>query len=271
MSMFPLVSKGDPFVPQADFFNACRLLLNTFSPSGNPASLYESFMQTKVPCYNNTKSKLKAGSSVCIDDNSSVMLNSVMPVKICDKDDKLWGVLDYDLEPTCCGSFTVLGVARVNYSGDCQYLQPDFNGGYQESNSGSAIVLCSLGNDEKLILLSHGAAGRYNGPFAFSIEDRKLKVSAGFLNRNGKMMRVPEKTLLVSQSGYVCVTSRFDTESNTWKEPTIEMTDPAADAYPIGYCSTNDHGFTLQYECYEVPVAIIVYTKECPLAAKYNE
>lgn len=272
--MFPYVNKGDKFKPNVNFDNACRKLVNQFAGHGIPSTKNRVVEQTKVQCYNSTSQQLKSGSSVCFDEEANDSLNTILPVTICDSDDKIFGVLDDDLEVGACGSVSLSGVVRIQYSGEQNFVVPDFEGGFVGADTGTP-VLRKMSDGSSFILLTNTVQQKsYNGPFAFSIlSDGKLKIKAGFLNRNGKIFNIPETTFSERKEGYICVTSKFDVDKNTWSDPEIAIADVAADAYPIGYSKKIDQesGDPLfEFECYEVPMAFILYTKECPLAAKNN-
>lgn len=272
--MFPYVKKGDPFKPNASFDNECRKIVNQFAGHGVPAVHKKTIEQTKVQCYNAGSMLLTAGSSVCFDDQNKASLDTIVPVKICDSDSKLFGVLDHDLASGDCGTVTVSGVARIKYSSDLQYVIPDFNGGFMPSASGNPVIWRFDNGDALILLENTPERASYNGPFAFTVQDNgDLKISSGFLNRNGKMLKIPETIFTERQEGYICVVSRFDDEQNIWRDPIITIADVAADSCPIGYCKVinQEDGYPVcEFECYNVPVAFILYTKECPLAAKYN-
>lgn len=293
MTMFPFVKKGDEFKPNVSLDNACRSFFNSFQSSSTPGSKRMFISHTVLQCYNTTDETIPAGSSVCFDDTSAI-LNDLLPIKICDNVSQRWGVAEYGIDPGCVGDVIFSGVAKIPFVGYSKYVTPDLNGGYKDDPGGLGEVIYKSSQGESFVFLKDENTGyhsSYNGPFAFSIdsETKQLKISAGFLNRNGKFFTVSETTIDVlselsaspgpddteseetvfNKSKYICVTSKFDTESNTFNDPKIEIADPSSDAYPIGSCTVLDKT-RFSYECYQIPMAIIVYTKECPLAAKYN-
>lgn len=128
-----------------------------------------------------------------------------------------------------------------------------------------------------------GSAGsEYTGPFSFTFnsESGKLIVGAGFLNRNGDFIEIPE-TQITPKEGYICCQSKLkdsgDGKRKEWETPAIVVLDkPSALAYPLGRCvkqEDNSNGETLPqepqwlFECYEVEMAFIIATRQCPLAS----
>lgn len=117
-----------------------------------------------------------------------------------------------------------------------------------------------------------GGGGGYNGPFAITLtEAGNVAVAAGFLNRNGDFKEVPAFEI-APQTGYICcqcelkdVTSAGVTRKE-WGEPQIVILEkPSAIAYPLGYCTVTEESNIL-LECYEVEMAFIIATRQCPLA-----
>ena len=108
----------------------------------------------------------------------------------------------------------------------------------------------------------------YSGPFAFSYNATgKLVIAPGFLNRNGDLLEVEEQ-IVDPAAGYVCIESHLEDKGNNkkeWTKPAIVFLEkPKATAYPLGRCVEKDGALTT--ECYEVPMAFILATRQCPLA-----
>ena len=113
-----------------------------------------------------------------------------------------------------------------------------------------------------------GGGWGYSGPFAFSYNaEGKLVVAPGFLNRNGDLLEIEEQTVAAA-AGYVCIESHLEDKGNNkkeWTKPAIVFLEkPLATAYPLGKCTEKDGAFIT--ECYEVPMAFILATRQCPLA-----
>ena len=113
-----------------------------------------------------------------------------------------------------------------------------------------------------------GGGGGYSGPFAFSYNaEGKLVVAPGFLNRNGDLLEVEEQ-IVEPAAGYVCIESHLEDKGDgkkEWTKPAIVFLEkPKATAYPLGKCTDKDGA--LITECYEVPMAFILATRQCPLA-----
>ena len=108
----------------------------------------------------------------------------------------------------------------------------------------------------------------YSGPFAFSFnESGQLVIAPGFLNRNGDLLEIEEQ-IVEPAAGYVCLESHLEDKGDgkkEWTKPAIVFLEkPKATAYPLGKCTDKDGALTT--ECYEVPMAFILATRQCPLA-----
>lgn len=112
----------------------------------------------------------------------------------------------------------------------------------------------------------------YSGPFAFSFNEAgNLVISPGFLNRNGDFIEIEEQ-IVEPQTGYVCLESKLiakegaaNTDAKEWSQPAIVFLEkPTATAYPLGYCTVENE--IAKADCYEVQVAFILATRQCPLA-----
>lgn len=136
-------------------------------------------------------------------------------------------------------------------------------------------------------IVAGGNVAAYTGPFSFTFnsETGKLIVGAGFLNRNGDFLEV-EQTEITPEEGYICCQCNLkasdDGKRKEWETPAIVVLDkPSALAYPLGRCTkqedngsseNNSNGETLPqepqwlFECYEVEMAFIIATRQCPLA-----
>ena len=88
---------------------------------------------------------------------------------------------------------------------------------------------------------------------------QKLKVAAGYLNRNGEWKSVAAKELTPS-TGTVCVCTTLDSAGN-WNEPEVKITSPGQFAFPVGSCKTSGESVTC---CsFRVPVAIFMVSDLC--------
>jgi hypothetical protein len=113
-----------------------------------------------------------------------------------------------------------------------------------------------------------GGGWGYSGPFAFSYNSEgKLVIAPGFLNRNGDLLEIEEQ-IVDPATGYVCLESHLEDKGEgkkEWTKPAIVFLDkPKATAYPLG--KRTDNNGTITTECYEVPMAFILATRQCPLA-----
>lgn len=117
-----------------------------------------------------------------------------------------------------------------------------------------------------------GGEGGYSGLFAFSFNEAgNLVIAPGFLNRNGDFIEIKEQ-IVEPKTGYVCLESKLiakegaaNTDAKEWSQPAIVFLEkPTATAYPLGYCTVENE--IAKADCYEVQVAFILATKQCPLA-----
>lgn len=109
----------------------------------------------------------------------------------------------------------------------------------------------------------------YSGPFAFRLnENGQLVIAPGFLNRNGDLLEIKEQVITELKTGYICLDSHLINKGEgkkEWSEPAIVFLDkPLATAYPLGRRTEKDG--IVRIECYEVPMAFILATRQCPLA-----
>lgn len=104
----------------------------------------------------------------------------------------------------------------------------------------------------------------YNGPFAVSIKDGKLSVSAGFLNCNGSNYQsVPATDGIPPISGYLCVCCSPNLKGG-WTKPEVKIAQPGFEAYPVAEITVKDGAISIRQ--YPVAVAVVMVSKPCPLA-----
>ena len=141
---------------------------------------------------------------------------------------------------------------------------------YHPTGDGKTIfrngeLLTGIGGSDSAI---DGAGEGYSGPFALQLDsENQITVKAGFALRNGKMLDVPQ-TVIAAANGFICCRCTFDEEAKDWKAPEIVIADAPADGdYPIGQCTVEESGQIL-LESFRTPVAVIVVSKQCPLAVQ---
>ena len=109
----------------------------------------------------------------------------------------------------------------------------------------------------------------YNGPFAINIDatskDKKLVVNPGYLNRNGTFKEIGKTTIDSIKTGFICVVCEVNTDNGTWQEPQVKYANPNESSFPIG--RTDVSGETVKIVNFCTPVANMIITKQCPLAA----
>ena len=235
--------------------------LNGFRLGGLSAS---SSVVVRVSCYNSTSEKITAGSAVMFSEDADLCSDAI-PIEKCSDDSKPFAVLENTLESNKIGNAIVAGATTVNVSGEeLDYVAPNIStpGSFKYSDTGTARVL--FVSDGKAIILLGGSSGEtsYNGPFAVDLDDDgTLKVSSGYLNRNGEFLTIAAATGIAPSSGILCLCSTI--EDGAWTTPSFSIATPAADAYPIAGISVDDSDVSIKQ--YPVSVAVILLTKVCPL------
>lgn len=104
----------------------------------------------------------------------------------------------------------------------------------------------------------------YRGPFSAELTDdqTKVKISAGFLNRNGLVVQVPEK-IIPWGAGYLCIHSEI--RGSSWTVPEFRIVaGPSATDYPVACLSETDG--VKRIDQFHVPMAFIIVSKICPVA-----
>ncbi len=109
-----------------------------------------------------------------------------------------------------------------------------------------------------------GEPEEYRGPFTAELteEQTKVKISAGFLNRNGLVVQVPEKNIPWG-TGYLCIHSEI--RGSSWTAPEFRIVSaPSATYYPVAYLSETNG--MKRIDQFHVPMAFIIVSKICPVA-----
>lgn len=100
--------------------------------------------------------------------------------------------------------------------------------------------------------------------FQVSVDDAgRLKVSGGWLNRNGEMVRVDEQKGIDPKTGYLCICTKPD-DKGAWSTPEFQVTAPAPEAYPVAEIKVENSSVSIVQ--YPVAVAMILLVKQCPIA-----
>ena len=130
----------------------------------------------------------------------------------------------------------------------CQLVRP-----------GAPVIFAA--NGKGVILLGAISQDVYDGPFALSYdtETKKVKVAAGYLNRNGEWKDVPAAEFSPA-TGTVCVCTTLDSEGS-WSEPEVRIATPGPYAFPVGSCRASGESVTV---CsFRVPVAVFTVADLC--------
>lgn len=100
--------------------------------------------------------------------------------------------------------------------------------------------------------------------FQVSADDTgRLKVSSGWLNRNGEMLLVKSAEGIAPKTGYLCLCTEPDSRGQ-WSEPEFKITEPAPAAYPVAEIKVENSSVSIVQ--YPVAVAMILLVKQCPIA-----
>lgn len=261
MAFFPDVSSGEQFKPNALLSNNVRHLINALNGFAGKTISATGGNMIRIQVYNNSGSAIPEGTAVNFSDNGSLCDNAV-PVEPLIDPAKPWGVLVNQLGSKEIGSCIICGPATVKVSGSGDYAAPTKSSPstFTRGATGSPIIFAS--NGKAVILLGAIAQDVYEGPFALSYdtEARKLKVAAGYLNRNGEWAPVPA-TEIAPTTGMICVCTSLG-DNGKWTEAKVQVANPGQYAYPVGSCRVN--GESVTFCAFRVPVAIFMVSDVCP-------
>ena len=226
----PYVSVGDGFAPSASRENALNRFLNTNNGFREP-DMDSVVDYSCVPCYNSTADTLPLGATVMIND-SMVVDDGVVPIKLASTDAVLWGILLDELAPNVCGTLFVSGVLPFELAGikTGSYLSPNGQGGLIASDAGRAMYFMEH------ILLGGGGGGSitYNGEFkivktesGYSVINGSSSGSAycGYVDLRG-VGYVPRKDLGVF-NGDVYLFATYNKEQDTYSVEIGKLPSPA--------------------------------------------
>ena len=273
--MFDRISEGQDFVPSAKRENAVNDLLNQFNtPGGVPdRNTYSSRLVT-VPVKLIHADQLNAGDLIGFLYSGEDYAESVPPS---------------DWETTGARLGIVRSLLRKNEIADVAALGAvsasvtiaDTGHGYAGPDGSGQLVSCEgstqfqiltaadkleTGRQQCMVFISSpgGHAEEYFGPFKVTLTEdgKRISVSPGFLNRNGQVVSVPEKTI-DWKTGYLCVHSEI--KGANWTAPEFRIVSaPSASDYPVACLS--ESGGAKHIDQYHVPMAFIILSKACPVA-----
>ncbi len=108
----------------------------------------------------------------------------------------------------------------------------------------------------------------YNGPFAVTYDEvtKKLRVSSGWINRNGLEMILMEPQTIDPGKGYLCICSEPVDKRGNWSKPMAAVRNtPTQCAWPVAEIDKTDTG-EWQIQQYYCTMALIFYSAKCPIA-----
>lgn len=259
MAFFPDVTRGDPFKPDALLSNNVRHIVNALN-GFNAKPLMATGGMIRIQVYNNSGSTIQAGTAVNFSESGTMCDDAVPAVPLKDLA-KPWGVLVNTLEAKVLGSCILCGPASVKLSGSGDFAAPTTASPatFTRGAAGAPVIFAADGKG--VILLGASAQDLYDGPFAMSYdaETKKLKIKAGYLNRNGEWKDIAAKEIAPS-TGMVCVCNTLGSDGK-WTEAEIKVSTPGQYAYPIGSCKVSGESVTC---CsFRVPVAIFLVSDVC--------
>jgi hypothetical protein len=260
MGFFPDVSKGQKFTPSAMLSNNVRHIVNSLNGFQSRGILGAGSGVVRIQVYNAGSGEIAAGTAVNFSENGS-LCGDVIPCEPLKDAAKPWGVTVLKLAAKEMGDCVLSGPANVALSGSGDYAQPSVGSPatFTRGATGAPVIFFSGGKG--VILLGAISQDIYDGPFALSYdtETKQLKVSAGYLNRNGEWMGV-SATEISPSAGTVCVCTTLGSDGE-WTTPEVKISTPGQYAYPIGSVKVSGESVTV---CsYRVPVAIFMVSDLC--------
>lgn len=259
MAFFPDVSRGEPFQPNALLSNNVRHLINSLN-GFNARPMMATGGMIRIQVYNNSSSAIVEGTAVNFTEKGTLCDNAV-PAEPLKDTAKPWGVLVNKLEAKAIGSCILCGPANVKLSGSGDYAAPSKSTPATFTRGATGAPVIFAGDGKGVVLLGAIAQDIYDGPFAltYDTEAKKLKIKAGYLNRNGEWKSVAEKDIAAS-TGTVCVCTSLGGDGK-WTEPEIKVSTPGQYAFPIGSCKVE--GESVTFCSFRVPVAIFLVSDIC--------
>ena len=260
MAYFPDVAPGEVFRPDAKLSNAVRRMVN--ARNRNSGIGQHPSLSFSIVVWNASNAEIEAFSAINFPEEASFSGEAVPAVPFYDESIP-WGIALGTIPPGEIGNCAVSGPLAVECSGSGKRAKP----------SAASPRIFALGADGARVLYAHGSrcvinlgensGFSWNGPFAlrYDPETDTLRISDGYLRRNGDFIGVPEKEI-TPENGTLCVTSCL--KDGEWTEPEIVFAVPDASHYPIGKCTLKDDGAVV-LDSFHVAVAVILDTGPCPL------
>ena len=274
MAFFKKVSSGGKVKHSALKENSVSDLLNRFPGTGDMGNKPFLPGQVYLAVKNMTGGTIPGGTPVAVESGAIPADAPLIPAVKKAKSDDCYGILAAELKPGYSGYAVFAGIVEIALSkalpADAYYVEPDGSGGFVAADSGRAEVLWSDSTRAILLLGGSGGGTAYSGPFAVTAAGGKLHVSAGYLNRNGEFLAMPETKNIAAATGTLCLCTTIS-DKGIWTKPEIKIAEPAADAYPLAEITVlpkteYDDAPGVAVRQYPVTVAIIMLGKACPLA-----
>lgn len=263
MAFYGDVTPGEAFRPSAALSNDIRHFLNGLNGFGGNPFGANGAGTVRIQAYNATGGEIRAGTAVNFDE-SKPMSGDAVPMKTFHDPRKPWGVVTQRLAEKEVGDCFISGPVTVALAGSGDYAQPTAGNPsvFTRGAEGAPVLYANGGRG--VINLGAGTPENYGGPFALSYdsENKKLKIKAGYLTRNGEFIAVPDAEL-EPQTGTVCVKTVLD--GGEWSEPEILFESPSQFCYPVGHVVKTGDGENIGVSVcsYRVPVAVILAAKTC--------
>lgn len=259
MAYFPDVTRGEAFKPNALLSNNVRHIVNAMNGFGAKPLLATGGM-IRIQVFNGTGANMAAGTAVNFAE-SGEMCGEAVPAEPLKDTMKPWGVLVNPLAAKAMGSCVICGPATVSLSGTGDYAKPSAGNPASFTRGAEGVPVIFASGGKGVILLGAIAQDVYDGPFALSYdaEAKKLKIKAGFLNRNGEWKDVAAAEISAS-IGTVCVCTTLDS-AGAWSSPEVKFSTPGQYAFPVGSCKVSGESVTV---CsFRVPVAVFMVADVC--------
>ena len=100
--------------------------------------------------------------------------------------------------------------------------------------------------------------------FKVTLEEKKLTVSMGYVNRNGLEVIEFKGSTIDAQTGTLCICTEPIDKAGKWSDISLKFITPNPCAYPIAKITCQGEEVTI--EQYPVTVAMIFRSKRCPIA-----
>lgn len=268
MGLYNKIVPGNDIDHSARRENDISGLLNQFGDTGTPSAKSRGANYNRIVACNFGSVDLTMGMAVKFTGKTDES-GTIFDVEKATDSTKPYGILLNDLPALGAAGVLLSGATLIEVnlkSNSHEYAVPSAAGTLESASAGQCRILwkgAETGKTRCVVLLCPGD-NNHTGPFAVSIKDNKLSVSAGFLNCNGSSYRtVPATDGIAPQSGYLCVCCSPN-QKGGWTKPEVKFSSPGFEAYPIAEITVKNGAVSIRQ--YPVTVAVIMVSKPCPLA-----